>query len=405
MMKLNAKVLGVVAGVASTVTVVATAVAARQVPVLTQGDGPVAPISTAPGATTPSPQPGKTTPAPSKKPVATATPSKSVKTPVEPSNRPVKQTINPAELPEGEAPRIPYVEGVNVISGDLKVKITNGQIFRVARAGTGLMVITSPTDARTEMLIYNVAGKITAKYPDVSSVKADPSATNAAFATSKLGPDGATLKGSTITWRDSSSGVTQTLSRPDDLSVEIVAVRDGTVWFSSQTSETGPEYLYSWWTGENKARKLTSVPRPTAVSLYGTQAATIGELKDGGSCTDVVQTENGKRYWKTCDYMVDGFSSDGRTVLAGPAYRDGYGDGFVAALNNANGKLLHRWDADVVLETAIEDDEHILFVVEKGSKGGIVRCAVRTGECELARPFVEGLSDHDVGNPYKLGTP
>jgi hypothetical protein len=395
-MKLNAKALALVAGVAASAVVVTTALVARQVPQLTATDKPAAPIQIATTRVTPSPTPSISTPSP--------TPSVS-KTPTTPApQRPVTQNLDPGSLGRGAAPQIPYVNEHTLIAGGRKAS-SKSPIVAGARAGDGLMAVVAITDVRTELQIFDRTGRVTERVPDVSRVRSSAGGTYSAYSTEKFDPtSGAALKVSTVSWRDNRSGETIGLSRPDAYAVRILRVDSERVYFSSRASaSSSTSSLYEWWIGNGKVNRMTHVRNPTALSANGTQTASLVSLTDTGSCTSVQASSNGTGYWKTCDYQVDAFGPAGRTVLAAAAYRDGYADTYVAVLDNSNGRLLRKWQGVSVMRAAYEDDDHILLVAEKGSRGAIVRCSISTGDCELATPYVEGAGDQAVGNPYKLG--
>ncbi len=395
-MKLNAKALGLVAGVAAAAVVVTTALVARQVPQLSATDKPAAPIQIATTPVTPSSTPWTSTPS--------STPSVS-KTPTTPTLQgPVTQNLDPGSLGRGAAPQIPYVNEHVLIAGGRKAT-SKSTIVAGARAGDGLLAVVAITDARTELQIFDRTGRVTERVPDVNRVRSSAGGTYSAYSTEKFDlSSGAALKGSTVSWRDNRSGEIFGLSRPDAYDARILRVDSERVYFSSRASaSSSTSSLYEWWVANGKVNRMTHVRTPTALSANGTQAASLVSLTDTGSCTSVQASFNGTGYWKTCDYQVDDFGPAGRTVLAGPAYRDGYSDTYVAVLDNSNGKLLRKWQGVSVMRTAYEDDDHILLVAEKGSRGAIVRCSISTGDCELATPYVEGAGDQAVGNPYKLG--
>ena len=103
-MKLNAKALGLVAGVAASAVVVTTALVARQVPQLTATDRLAAPIQIATTPVTPSSTPSTSTP--SSTPSVSKTPTT---TPTPTLQGPVTQNLDPGSLGRGAAPQIPYV--------------------------------------------------------------------------------------------------------------------------------------------------------------------------------------------------------------------------------------------------------------------------------------------------------
>jgi hypothetical protein len=401
-MKLNAKALGLVAGVAASAVVVTTALVARQVPKLNATDEPAAPIQNSSPSATPS-VPASPTP-PTSAPSTTPSAGKTPTTKPTPPRRPVTQTLDPGSLGRGTAPQIPYVDEHTLIGGNRKAS-SKSPIVAGARAGDGLMAVVAITDARTELQIFDRAGRVTERVPDVSRVRSSAGGSYSAYSTENFDLNsGGVLKGSTVSWRDNRSGETIGLSRPDDYGIRILGVDSERVYFSSRASATtSTSSLYEWWIGNGKVSRLSHVRNPTALSANGSQVASLVSLTDTGSCTSVLASFDGSRYWKTCDYQVDAFAPAGRTVLAGPAYRDGYADGYVAVLDNSNGELLRKWQGVSVMNAAYEDDDHILLVAEKGSRGAIVRCSISTGGCELATAYVEGAGDQAVGNPYKLG--
>jgi hypothetical protein len=392
-MKLNAKAMGLVASVAAAAVVVTTALVARQVPRLTATDAPAAPIRNGAAAATPS------VPAASTRPAASPSATK----PARP-RRPVTQDLDPGSLGRGDAPRIPYVDEHTLIGGGHKAS-SKSAIAAGALADDGLMAVVAITDARTELQIFDSAGRVTRRVPDVNRVRSSAGGGYSAYSTQKLDVNGGSvLKGSIVSWRDNKSDRTVQLSRPDDYDVRILGVNSERVYFSSRASEsTSASTLYEWWIKGGKASRMSHVRTPTALSANGSQAASLVSITDSGSCTEVLASYDGSGYWKTCDYQVDAFSPAGRTVLAGPAYRDGYADTYVAVLDNSDRKLLRKWKGVSVKQAAYEDEDHILLVAEKGSRGAIVRCSISTGGCELATVYVEGAGDQAVGNPYKLG--
>jgi hypothetical protein len=147
------------------------------------------------------------------------------------------------------------------------------------------------------------------------------------------------------------------------------------------------------------------VPTPSAVSSDGLLAASIVSQLNDGSCTALVELESAKKRWRTCNYAVDELRSESDFVLGGPAYRDGYGDGLLAALDVKTGKLVREWSggsAVAIISTVMEDADHVLTLAEQGGRTAIVRCAPKAGTCELAAPLKNGTGDEN-NRPYQLG--
>lgn len=94
--------------------------------------------------------------------------------------------------------------------------------------------------------------------------------------------------------------------------------------------------------------------------------AGITSISDQGSCSAVLDSASGEQQWQTCDYTVDEVSPDGRNVTAGPAYRDGAGDGNVAILDAATGALVRDFrapDQAIVNHSVWETGTTVLSVV------------------------------------------
>lgn len=124
------------------------------------------------------------------------------------------------------------------------------------------------------------------------------------------------------------------------------------------------------------------------------------EMKDGGSCWTVLG-EPGDDTWKTCDYSLDDFNTDGSKILAGPAYRDGFGDGEVAILDASDGSVLAAPELGggaVIVGTAWEGEDTILANVYQDGEWAIVRIHA-DGSVDLATEPVKG-SEQDG---YVLG--
>lgn len=132
---------------------------------------------------------------------------------------------------------------------------------------------------------------------------------------------------------------------------------------------------------------------------------TIGHDKvtDSGSCSKLL---GGGEFqgWSTCKHTLDAFSPDGALVLAGPAYRDGIGDGQVAIYDLAGKVLVDRRTSDqhpgFVSGAVWEDDTHVLLTVFQQDQWSIVRLA-SDGSMEYAVAPVAGVPDHD---PFVLAT-
>jgi len=377
----NGRLIALVAAVAVAAIAVGGALAYRQGP----QDGLEA--EAAPLSGSPSPTPSTTRSTPS----ATPSPTQAKKTPTPTTTGPVKTEVNLAKLSDGRAPQVAYLTGRTVRGGagqDVKVPGTGG-IQAVARFRQSVLAVVSAGDNTTEMLTIDEDGTVRRKTPNVNQIATTEDGTGAAYLTALVSDLGEQSPGTTVYAEQ--KGI-QKLTVPDVWNATLIGYVNEKVYFYASAKEASSTWsLYEWTPGASKATVIKTVPKPTAVSGDGTKAASLTTMNDYNSCTTVLSIASGKRLWKTCDYQVDGFTADGATAIAGPFYRDGYGDGIAAALDAKNGTLLHEWSG-VFRQTVAEDDQHLLILADNGEEtpASIIRCTITTGACERATPLAKG---------------
>jgi hypothetical protein len=91
-----------------------------------------------------------------------------------------------------------------------------------------------------------------------------------------------------------------------------------------------------------------------------------------GSCSRVVgDSGSGDIVFETCDVTPDRFSPAGSHLSAGPSYRSGIGDSFVAMLDAESGKELARYSPENgFVNTAVwEDEDHLLVLTHDWGTG------------------------------------
>ncbi|GAA1589083.1 hypothetical protein GCM10009804_51490 [Kribbella hippodromi] len=381
------RLVALVAAVAVAAITGGGALAYRQGPQTAQADA--APLSTtASTAQTPSPtpSPSASTPAAAAKRTPTVPPtSKPVAT------GPVKTAIDLKKLPPGRAPQVTYLSGRTIRGGageDIKVPGST-DIQDVARLGNTALAVVSQ-GAGNELLTIDSQSTVTRRTPGVTQIVTTADSTAAAYVGTQQKSTGEALPGAIVyAERDQAQGVQQ-VKVPGVWDTTLLSYVGGKVYFDASITQGGPSSLYEWTPGDPKVTQLKSVPRPTAVSSAGT-AGSLTAQSDQSSCSNLLSVRSGKRLWRTCDYIITGFTPDGSTVIAGPKYQDGYADGITAALDAKNGGLLHEWSG-VFRQTIPEDDQHLLLLADTGqdSPASIVRCTVSTGACELATPLAKG---------------
>jgi hypothetical protein len=394
MRQLNARLTVVVAAVAVAAVVGGGVFAYRQGP--RDSDTGASPLGGPPSATpAPTPTPTRTPAKPSATPSLTPAATPTV-TPTGPRvtgeelTGPDKVAVTLAKLSEGRAPQLVHVIGREVAGGPGQAaKVPGkGRIIRAARAGETTFVIESREP--DYVLVRIEVGGETREVRDVNTLAGSTDNTGVAYATRKETEGGADLKGSTVYADDGNNQ--QKLSLPDAWETKVIAFAAGKVFYSAKTSRTAPAKLYSWSPGRSSATVVKGVTDPTAVSADGKVAASIEAWSDSGTCSFVVEVSSGKTLWRTCEYMVMGFSPDKSVVIAGPAYGDGYAPMGSWALDGKTGKVLREWNGVAFREVRAEDDQHLLMEVDDGpeTKGAIIRCTISTGDCERATPITPG---------------
>ena len=381
----NGRLAALVASIAVAAVVIGAALAYRQGPQVAEADA--APLSGSPSpTTTPTATPTPST-TPSGTPVTTPQPPPS-KTPT--NSGPVKSKVNLAKLPKGRSPQVTYLSGRTVQGGpgqEVKVPGT-GDIMDVARLSQSVLAVVSKgTD--TEMLTIDSMGKVLRTTPDVTGIVTTEDGLAAAYVATRRSEQSAALPGAVVYAEQES---VQQITVPDVWDAFPLGYVNGKVYFRAETAEGALAWnLYEWVPGASKATVIKSIPKPTALSADGSVAASLINLTDFSSCTNVVTVAGGKRLWRTCEYQVVGFTRDGRTAIGAPFYRDGYADGIASALDAKTGALLHEWTG-TFRQSIAEDDQHLLLLADDGpdSAASIIRCSTVTGACEQATAPAKG---------------
>jgi hypothetical protein len=133
------------------------------------------------------------------------------------------------------------------------------------------------------------------------------------------------------------------------------------------------------------------------------EGAVLGliSVDDQGSCGGLYD-EPTVPTWETCDHTLVSFSPDRALVLGTDAYLDGFGQRSVAFLDASDGTLLHelrsKGRGPTVIQTAWEDDQHVLAVVYERGRWSVLRLGA-DGSVEIALGPVEGS---DLERPFIL---
>ncbi|MGZ0149173.1 hypothetical protein ACXJJ3_19045 [Kribbella sp. WER1] len=376
----NGGLAALVAAVAVAAVAGGGALAYRQGPQPADASAAV-PLSTSPSAaSTP-----RATTSGTPKPAATPTPSTST-----PTSGPTTK-IDLKKLAQGRAPQVAYLSGRTIRGGagnDVTIPGTM-DIQQVARLGITSLAVVSKGFGN-ELLTFDDNGKIVRHTPDVTQIVTTDDGTAAAYLGSKLKSTGEQTAGAIVYAEDAKTQNVQKVEVPGVWNTMLRGYANGTVYFDASTTQDGTTNLYAWTPGDSKATPIKAVPSATAVSSIGT-AGSLTTLANQNSCSSLLAIPTGKRLWRTCDYIIAGFTPDASTVIAGPKYEDGYGQGIAAALDAKGGGLIHEWTG-VFRQTVPEDDQHLLLLADngEGTPAAIVRCTIASGACELATTPAKG---------------
>lgn len=379
----NGGLAALVAAVAVAAVAGGGALAYRQGPQTADASAAV-PLS---ASNTPPTSAGPLKPTPPPTPQPAATPSQSTSTP---TSRP-KTKIDLTKLTQGRAPQVAYLSGRTIRGGagnDITIPGTM-DIQQVARLGiTSLAVVTKGFG--NELLTFDDSGKVIRHTPDVTQIVTTEDGAAAAYLGSKLKSTGEAMAGATVYAEDAKTQQVQKVQVPGVWNAMLRGYTNGRVYFDASTTQDGTTTLYEWTPGESNATQLKAIPSAMAVSSVDTVGSLTTQANQN-SCSSLLTVPTGTRLWRTCDYIIGGFTPNAATVIAGPKYEDGYGQGIAAALDAKNGNLIHEWSG-VFRQAVPEDDQHLLLLADngEGTPAAIVRCTIATGACELATPLAKG---------------
>lgn len=319
-----------------------------------------------------------------------------------PSRKPsgaVKSKVELAKLPVGRNPQIAYRVGREIRGGAGAPVRVPGKDNIADFVRVGQAVLVTVIDDRDRWTLLRIrSSDVEQRTADVRSLVSAPGNGAAAYAAHKPSLDETGTAGGTIyAYRDGLTGESR-LDLKTGYEPEVLGYVNGKVYFSSRPTYRGNDgwQLYSWTPGQSRAVLVSKSRSPIAVSADGRLVSELRELTDSDSCSSVSQIANGKQLWRTCDYMVRGFTPDGATAIIGSAYSDGYADGIAGALDAGNGNLIREWSG-TFRQAVPEDDQHVLLLADdgEGTKAAIIRCAIPTGICERATPLA--LADYAIG--------
>ncbi|WP_166678584.1 hypothetical protein [Kribbella voronezhensis] len=302
---------------------------------------------------------------------------------------PTRITLALRGLGKGQPPTIPYLVGREVrggAGGPVRIPGTE-DVLEIARVNSSVLALTTNDNGwHLQRLNANGAKSITG----VNHLEVNEDRSGAAYAAYDGGLP--PVEGGTV-YADSGTSL-KSLKLKTGWNFKVLAYAAGKVYYqSSDVLGSGATWsTYAWTPGSTKAELVKTIPYLTKLSSDGKTAASTLLVNNSGSCSAINVVSSGVRVWKTCDYSLNGFSPGGAMVFGVPSRDQGSCASAEAVLDTRTGRLLREWKA-CVQNAAPEDYEHLLLVVSaSGASGnntqyGIVRCAISTGDCELATPL------------------
>jgi hypothetical protein len=180
----------------------------------------------------------------------------------------------------------------------------------------------------------------------------------------------------------------------------VAAVRGDRVYFEASPGGSGPDIVLVWNSATGTVRTVRSALALHTLNNAGTVAGLSLGRSYATACSGLVDVATGSRRWQTCDHVLNDFTPDDRLVIGAGTQRgdasvvpteDGRLGPTTAVFDAATGDIRTEWYGGPAISKARpEDDGHVLMVASDDQldpRTAIVRCAIRTGACELATPL------------------
>lgn len=312
-----------------------------------------------------------------------STPTGSTPTATEPTRTaaPTGDVIDLTTLEKGEDMVIPYIDGT-VVHTPLKAYDVGQEYhqlvrfseftFALAQNGDNAFVAEVAVPEPDDIAPYDTTGKIVTNESQDAVLWVGTDGTPYVLAAGSTTPEPfPTVEGSNVT--------------------PVALLDQDTAYLAVQRENGDMETWIASTEGGTMQVKGISAASDAYADSDRTWVLGATEITDGGSCWTVLG-EPGDDTWETCDYSLDAFNSDGSKILAGPAYRDGFGDGEVAILDASDGSVLaapELAEGAVVVGTAWEDEDTVLANVYQDGEWAIVRIHA-DGSLDLATEPVKG---------------
>lgn len=299
----------------------------------------------------------------------------------------------------GDAPQVLWLEGRTLHTPDGDIEMP-ADFFQVVRYDDGFLGLASADDDGYVGVRMTPDGEII-----------DQVSSGDRIATSADGSQVLWIEGNALTIHDNKTGADIAVTE-DKGGLEPVAVEDGTAYFNVPVKGT--------WMKDGRIAKdgkitdpVAGDPQPLTGASVDGLTTQLSSLDDFGSCSEM-RSPSGNALGETCDFTLDEFSPDGAHLLAGPAYRDGFGDTTLAVLPAVDGALTkdaallefgHDGDSDpTYMKSVWEDETHFLvltFTRDEGEAKGTWQI-VRIGLAGSVEDAVEPVRATDMESPFRL---
>ena len=313
------------------------------------------------------------------------------------------QRLQTDDPPLGDAPKIDWLEGTTLHTADGGTVTLDAAYFQFVPYDDGWLALGSTDSGDYSATVLDSEG----------TPVGEPFATGEGFAISD--------DGSRVLYVDNGDLVVHVNGGDTEVLLEGVGNTTEPIGFSGDSAL----YNIQRGNGESDGRWIEAGgpehdPKPVGTYIYTDStsdgwSAALTKVTDDGSCSQTT-APHGNSVGETCDFSLDSFSPDGANVLAGPAYRSGYGDGELAVVprDHLNGNpppLVHyvqSLETDATfMDARWEDDEHVLAVTSTPVPGSADRMfgIVRIGLDGSVENTVEPVRAEDVDNPFGFATP
>jgi hypothetical protein len=319
--------------------------------------------------------------------------------PVEPTPTGTHEDVlDTRNLPQGEAPRIPWLDGTRLHVGEDTLDLDAGYD---AVAVLGDRYVATLRGETSSVVVLDASGSETATYPLESSGLV---VNRAGTAVAWVAPDGTPH----VVQADLDEPVRMSPAEGDNAQVLAIIGDDcatdpesteggGCTVFFSTDSATGRT------TWGASSHGFTDVARPEGQALLDAESEVDGAggflalsrpVDDMAWCSELTRSESG-RVWETCDFMPLAFSPDGEHVLAThPVGYEGFGTSQLTVLTTADGEPVLDLKATVESQATItdmvwEDGSHVLARVFQEGRWTVIRVGL-DGSVEYAVAPVPG---------------